>query len=155
VAGKPQPFDPVTIEPAIFALMGGKPAPQQRAALLRVAQAAQRQRQRETHGGRLVAMGAGRNVMKPCPLQPLLGQVTVDLGKAQEPRRAFPARALELRMALLGPQDMRAQGLDQGRGVAALTKRGGAGASFPAPRTMMCRSCTHDCDDPECSYFVP
>ena len=155
LAGKPQPLKAVAIEPAIFALMRLQAAPEERAALQRVAQAAECEGQREAHGGGLVAMGAGRYVMKPCPLQPLLGQAAVDLGKAQEPGGAFPARALELRMALLGPQDMRAQGLDQECGLAALTERGGAGASFPAPRTMLCRSCTHDCDDPECSYFVP
>jgi hypothetical protein len=139
----------------MLALMGGKPAPQQRAALLWVAQAAQRQRQRETHGGGLVAMSAGRHIMKARTLQPLLGQVTVDLGKARQPGRTPPARALELGVALLRPGDMRPQGLDQRCDMIALTERGDAGAGFPAPRTMMCRSCTHDCDDPECSYFVP
>jgi len=100
-------------------------------------------------------MGARRNVMEARALKALLGQVTVNLGKARHPGRIPPARALELGMALLCPCDMRPQGLDQRCDVLALTERGDAGASFPAPRTMMCRSCTHDCNDPECSYFVP
>jgi hypothetical protein len=51
---------------------------------------------------------------------------------------------LELRVPLLQPRDMRAQGRDQRRGILALTESCSRGASFPAPRSMMCRSHTHD-----------
>lgn len=155
LAGKPQPLQPVAIEPAMFALMRREAAPEERAALLRVGETAQREGQREAHGGGLVAMGARGYVMKARALQALRGKMPVGLGEPQEPGDAFAARALELRMALLRLGDQRAQGRDQGCDMIALTERGGAGASFPAPRTMMCRLCTHDCDDPECSYFVP
>jgi hypothetical protein len=155
LAGKPQPLQPVAVEPAMFALMRREAAPEERAALLRVAQAAKCQGEREAHGGRLVAIGARRHVMKAGALQALRGKMAVGLGEPQEPGGAFPARALELRMPLLRLGDQRTQGLDQGCDMIALTERGGAGASFPTPRTRMCRFNTHDCDDPECSYFVP
>ena len=64
VARQAEAFQTMAIEPAMFALMGGEPTPQQRAALLGVAQAPQRQRQREAHGGRLVAIGARGDVMQ-------------------------------------------------------------------------------------------
>lgn len=134
----------MAIEPAIFALMGGEPAPQQRAALLRIGQAAQRQRQRKAHGRRLVAMGAGRHVMQPAACQALRGQVPVKLRQADGPGGTSRPLPLELGMALLKPRNVGAQGLDQGCDMIALLERGDGGASFPAPRKLMCRFHTHD-----------
>ena len=140
----------------MLTLMGGQAAPQQWAALTRIRQATQRQGQREAHGGGLVAMGAGRYVMQAAARQPEGRKVPVEFGKPHSPGHgARTSLPLETGMPLLKPGDMRPQRLDQRRGVIALTERGGAGASFPAPRTTMCRSHTHDSHDPDCSLFVP
>ncbi len=144
MAGQPQPLQPVAIEPAIFALMGGKPAPQQRAALAFIREAAQGEGQRKAHRGRLVAIATGRHVMKPCPQQPLRRQMPVKFGKAKPPGGRLRPPPLELRRRLLKPRDMRTQRVNQRRQILALTKRNGGGASFPAPRKLMCRSNTHD-----------
>ncbi len=155
VARQAQPLEPVAIKPAIFPLMGTQSAPEQRTALLAVAQAAECERQREAHGGGLVAMGAGRNVMKPPAHQALRREMPVKLGQAGHPGGSLRPVAGKLRVPLFKPRDLRTQGLDQGCDMIALTEMSDAGASFPAPRTTMCRSCTHDCNDPECSLFVP
>ena len=58
VARQAEAFEAMTIEPPMLALMGGETAPQQRAAFACVTEPPQRQRQREAHGRRLVAIGA-------------------------------------------------------------------------------------------------
>jgi hypothetical protein len=128
----------------VLALMAAEPAPQQRAALLRIGEAAERQGQRETHGSGLVAMDARRHVMKPGARQALWGKIAVEFGHTHKPRGGLPPLPLELHMTLLEPCNMRAQGRDQRRNALALVERGDGGASFPAPRTSMCRFPTHD-----------
>ena len=77
VARQAEALETMAIEPAEFTLMCRKPAPQQRAAFLRIAQAAQCERQCKAHGGGLVAMGARRHVMKAAAQKALRGQVPV------------------------------------------------------------------------------
>jgi len=144
VAGQAQALDPVAIEPAIFPLMRLQAAPEERPALLRVSQAAKGQRQGKTHRRRLVAMGVRRHVMQPAARQALGGEMPVEPGQAQAPGRGARLLPLELRVPLLQPRDMRPQRRNQRRGILALTESCSRGASFPAPRSMMCRSHTHD-----------
>ena len=156
VARQPQALQPVAIEPPVFALMAAQAAPQQRAALSRIAQAAEGEGEGKSHGSGLVAMGAGRHVMQPAARQTLRGQVAVEFRQAHHPGRGARALPLELRMPLFQPRNVRAQALDQRCEIfPAPPERCDRGASFPAPRRMMCRSHTHDCDDPDCSCFVP
>ena len=144
LARQTQPFKAMAIEPAMFALMGLEAAPQQGAAFLGVAQAAERQGEREAHGGGLVTMALRGHVMEPPARQALGRQVPVDRWNGGEPGHAPAPRLRKMRPPLLQPEDMRPQGVDQGCDIIALTERGDAGASFPAPRTMLCRFHTHD-----------
>lgn len=149
VARQAEAFEAMAIEPSMLALMGGEPAPQQRASFPRVIQAAERQRQREAHGGRLVAIGTGGYVMKPGALQPLGRQMAVEFGKPGQPGCGPAFLLLELGVPLLQPRDVVAQRGEQPPGVPALVMSGGAersdgSASVSAPRSLMCRSHTHD-----------
>ncbi len=58
-AGQAQPFQPMAIKPSVFTLLPFEAAPQQWPPLLWVGEAAQRQGQGKTHGGRLIAIGYG------------------------------------------------------------------------------------------------
>lgn len=149
VARQAEAFEAVAIEPPMLALVGLEAAPQQRSALSGVGQAAERERQGEAHGRRLVAIGARRHVMQPGALQPLRGQMAVEFGEPGQPGDGPGLLALELRVPLLQPRDVIAQRGEQPRGVPALRVSGGAkrrdrSASVPAPRSLMCRSHTHD-----------
>lgn len=149
MARQAQPFETVAIEPPMLALMAAQAAPQQRAALAQVAQPPQGKRQREAHGGRLVAIGAWAHVMQAGALQPLCGQVAVEFGKPRQPGLGPGLLPFELRMPLLQPRDMGAQRVEQPRGVPALlmseaVERSDGSASVSAPRSLMCRSHTHD-----------
>ena len=149
VAGKAEALQPMAIEPPMLALMRRQAAPQQRAAFAHVIQPPQRQGQCEAHGCRLVAIGARRHVMEPCALQPLRRQVPVDLAKPHQPGCRAALLLLELRVPLLQPGDVVAQRGKQPGGLATLVMRGGAersdgSASVSAPRSLMCRSHTHD-----------
>ena len=149
VARKAQPLQSVAIEPSVLALMRGQAAPQQRTAFPCVAQPPQGKRQREAHGRRLVAIGAWADVMKPCALQALRGQMAVEFGKPGEPGLSPALLLLELGVPLLQPRDVVAQRGEQPPGVPALLMSGRAersdgSASVSAPRSLMCRSHTHD-----------
>ena len=149
VARQAEAFEAMAIEPPMLALMGCQAAPQQRAALARVIQAAERQGQRETHGGRLVAIGTGGYVMQPRSLQPLRRQVAGEFGKPRQPGCGPALLLLELGVPLLQPRDVVAQRGEQPYSVPALLMSGGAersdgSASVSAPRSLMCRSHTHD-----------
>lgn len=149
VARQAEAFEPMAIEPPMLAFMRRQTAPQQRAAFARVAQPPQCQRQREAHGRRLVAIGAGAHVMQPRPLQSLRGQMAVEFGEPRQPGCGTGFLPLELRMPLLQPRDVVAQRGKQPRGLTALltsgrAKRRDRSASVSAPRSLMCRSHTHD-----------
>ena len=141
-----QPFQSMAIEPTVLALLFRKAAPQQRAALLRIGQAAERQCECKTHGGWRIAIGAWRHVMQARLHEPLRWQMTVEFGQSHHPRcMARPGRPVELRLCLLNARDVAAQGLDQGREILALPKGGNGGTSAPVPHTM-CRFHRHDCN---------
>ncbi|PZF78865.1 hypothetical protein DK847_03480 [Aestuariivirga litoralis] len=145
MARQAEALEAMAIEPPMLAFMRGQPAPQQRPAFARVSEPPERQRQREAHGRRLVAIGAGRHVMEPRPLQPLCRQVPVKLGKPRQPGCRAALLVLELRMPLLQPRDVVAQRGEQPGGVSTTrAKRRDRSASVPAPRSLMCRSHTHD-----------
>ena len=149
VARQAEAFEAVAIEPTVLALMAAQAAPQQRAALACVAQPPERQGQCEAHGSWLVAIGTGAHVMQPRSLQPLHRQIAVEFGKPRQPGLGPAFLLLELRMPLLQPRDVGAQRVEQPRGVPALVMSGGAersdgSASVSAPRSLMCRSNTHE-----------
>ena len=145
LAAKPQPLQPMTIKPSVFALLGSQPAPQQWPPLLRIGEAAQRQGKGKAHGGRLIAIGHGRDIMQAGPHQPLRRQLPVDLAHAAGPGQAPPLRRLELPRRLLDARDMLAQRRDQRCDALALTCCGSGCKILPAPQ-IPCRFHTHDCN---------
>ena len=87
--------------------------------------------------------------MQAGALQPLRRQVAVEFGKPRQPGLGPALLPLELRVPLLQPRDVGAQRVEQSRGVPALVMSGGAersdgSASVSAPRSLMCRSNTHE-----------
>ena len=70
--------------------------------------------------------------------------MAVDLGKPRQPGLGPGLLPLELGMPLLQPRDVRTQRVEQPRGVLARAERSGGSASVSAPRSLMCRSHTHD-----------
>ena len=149
VARQAEAFKAVAIETPMLALMAAQPAPQQRTAFAQVAQPSERQRQRESHDGGLVAISTGAHVMQAGALQPLRRQMAVEFGKPRQPRLGPAFLPLELGLPLLQPRDVGAQRGEQPRGVPALLMSGGAersdgSASVSAPRSLMCRSNTHE-----------
>ena len=149
VARQAEAFEAVAIKPSVLALMGSQPAPQQRAAFAHVAQPPQDKRQREAHDGRLIAIGTRAHVMKAGALQPLHRQVAIEFAKPGQPGLGPALLLLELGVPLLQPRDVGAQRVEQPRGVPALLMSGRAersdgSASVSAPRSLMCRSNTHE-----------
>ena len=136
-------FQPMAVEPAVFALLGLEPAPQQGPPLARIVQAAQGQRQGEAHGGGHVAIGPGRYVMEAGTRHAARRQMAVNRGEAQEPRRAAPPLSFEVPLARLDPPDMAAQGGDQLAGLLSVLI-GGNGKPVLRPRAR--RFHTHDCN---------
>ena len=144
VARQAEAFKAVAIEPSVLTLMAAQAAPQQRAAFAGIAQPPERQGQREAHGRRLIAIGAGAHVMKACALQPLRRQMAVEFGKPRQPGLGPGLLPLELGMPLLQPRDVVAQRGEQPGGLSTRAKRRDGSASVSAPRSLMCRSNTHD-----------
>lgn len=105
----------MAMQPAMFALLRGEPAPEYRAALARAGQAAERQRQREAHGCRLVAMANWRYIVQPGTGQALGGQMAVERRKSGKPRGRLRLRLGQPGLGLLKPGDLAAQGVHQRR----------------------------------------
>lgn len=105
----------MAVQPAMLTLPCGEAAPQDGAALARAGETAERQRQREAHGGRLVVMALGRHIMEPGLGQALGGQVAVERRKPGEPRGRLRLRSCQFSLGLFKPRDLAAQGGHQGR----------------------------------------
>ncbi len=105
----------MAVQPAMLTLPCGEAAPQDGAALARAGETAERQRQREAHGGRLVVMAPGRHIMQPGAGQALGGQVAVDGGKPGEPGFRLRLRPRQPGLGLFKPRDLAAQGGHQER----------------------------------------
>ena len=144
-AGQAQPLQPVAIKPPVLAFLSFEAAPQQWPPLLRIGEAAQRQGQGKAHGGRLIAIGHGRDIMQAGPHQPLRRQLPVDLGQAAGPGQVPSLHRLEPGRRLLDPRDMLSQRRHQRCNALVLTWRGSGRKLLPAPQ-IPCRFHTHDCN---------